>query len=60
MKYCYQCDATVTYLFADARCGKCTRTDPQTGGLPPEKYDEGGDNEANVLDIIPNPQGENK
>lgn len=24
-KYCYQCDAPVTYLFSDGRCGKCTR-----------------------------------
>ncbi len=25
IKYCYQCDAPVSYLFPDGRCGKCTR-----------------------------------
>ena len=29
MKFCYQCDAQVTYLFADARCAKCTRLTPE-------------------------------
>ena len=24
-KSCYQCGALVSYLFADSRCGKCTR-----------------------------------
>jgi hypothetical protein len=23
--HCYQCDAAVSYLFADGRCGDCTR-----------------------------------
>ena len=27
-KYCYECDKPVTYLFADGRCGKCTREEP--------------------------------
>ena len=29
MKYCYQCDAQVTYLFGDGRCGRCTRLTPE-------------------------------
>lgn len=29
MKHCYQCDAEVSYLFGDSRCGKCTRLDPE-------------------------------
>lgn len=29
MKFCYQCDAQVTYLFADARCAQCTRLTPE-------------------------------
>lgn len=29
MKHCYQCDAQVTYLFGDGRCGRCTRLTPE-------------------------------
>ena len=37
MKFCYQCDAQVTYLFADARCAKCTRLTPdEVRGEPKE------------------------
>jgi len=38
MKYCYQCDAQVTYLFGDGRCGRCTRLTPEEvrGNQPQE------------------------
>ena len=39
MKFCYQCDAQVTYLFADARCAKCTRLTPEeVRGEPKENH----------------------
>lgn len=29
MSFCYQCDEPVAYLFADGRCGNCTRLTPE-------------------------------
>lgn len=29
MTTCYQCDEEVNYLFADSRCGDCTRLTPE-------------------------------
>ena len=39
MKFCYQCDAQVTYLFADARCAKCTRLTPEEVRGEPKEND---------------------
>lgn len=39
MKICYQCDAQVTYLFADARCAKCTRLTPEEVRGEPKEND---------------------
>lgn len=50
MKFCYQCDAQVTYLFADARCAKCTRLTPEEVRGEPKENDMRQSNE-NTVDI---------
>lgn len=48
MKFCYQCDAQVTYLFADARCAKCTRLTPEEVRGEPKENDMRQSNENTV------------
>jgi len=50
MKFCYQCDAQVTYLFADARCAKCTRLTPEEVRGEPKENDM-RERQENTVDI---------
>ncbi len=53
MKFCYQCDAQVTYLFADARCAKCTRLTPEEVRGEPKENDMRRSNDNTVdLEVV--------
>lgn len=53
MKFCYQCDAQVTYLFADARCAKCTRLTPEEVRGEPLENDMRRSNDNTVdLEVV--------
>ena len=48
---CYQCLTPVNYLFADSRCGKCTRVDDEGNLVDDEKDFE---DEEESLEIVEN------
>lgn len=44
LRSCYQCGKETTYLFADSRCGECTRLTPEE--VRGDIIDEEGDDDV--------------